>query len=235
MKATINDMVITIDEILYNDLNRASREYEASVVDCYYYIINGGNVNDATFNHLFDEAVAAFYEYSKLKDRVSNEVVIPKVAAACDADPDVCRIYNTWNIPFDGSQKCTVSGINILEDTDTIVYSCDCPAKYVENVAKIKTRINILNEIISKLNSTVLSDFAEKSAKKLKDMRISMMDDDNANTREFMAEFVSPKIAEIGKDPENLTWTINVADNSFSLTESPSGSNITCTSCSACN
>lgn len=128
MTKTINDFVITLEDSLYNSLNRASREYDAAITDCYYFIINGGTITDPMFERLVKEAVDSHYAYSELKDKVSNEVVIPAVARAAEVDPETSYIYDTWNIPFDGSHKCTVSNITVTENiSDTVVYTCDCP------------------------------------------------------------------------------------------------------------
>lgn len=236
MSKTLNDLVISLDETLYNSLNRASREFEAAVTDCYYYIINGGTVADPMFEKLLDEAVEAHYVYADHKDKVSNDVVIPAIVKATNVNPDTCYIYNTWNIPFDNSRKCTVSNISIVENvTDEVVYKCECPEEYINNVAKLKVRIEMINNVISKLNSVTLNDFSEKSAKALKEKRLDLIQEDSDNTSAFMRDFVSPKIAEIGKNPENLIWSIIANTRTFTLTEKGGKSNITCTSCASSN
>lgn len=103
---------------------------------------------------------------------------------------------------------------------------------YVDNVAKLKVRIDIINSIISKLNSAPLSEFAESTAKKLKESRVDMMNKDTINTKDFMDNFVSEKIKEINGDPNELVWTIVVTDKKFTLTKKfTPESTITCTSC----
>ena len=236
MTKTINDFVITLEDSLYNSLNRASREYDAAITDCYYFIINGGTITDPMFERLVKEAVDSHYAYSELKDKVSNEVVIPAVARAAEVDPETSYIYDTWNIPFDGSHKCTVSNIAVTENiSDTVVYTCDCPDEYVENVAKLKVRIDIINQVISKLNSITLQEFAEKSLKALKEKRIELTQEDTNNTTAFMNDFVSHKVEETGKNPDNLIWTINVVTKTFTLTEKGANTNITCSHCASSN
>lgn len=236
MKTNPATITVTIDEALYNSLNRASREYEAAVVDCYYYITNGGVITDSTFTRLVDEAVEKHYEYSKLKDVISNDVVIPAIASAYGVDPEDCSIFNSWNISFDGSHKCTITNISVVDGKqETVVYSCECPVEYINNVAKLKVRIGVINEVISKLNSVILPDFVEKTAKLLKETRLDLMAEDNANTTAFVKEYVAAKIADVDKDPENLIWSINAVEGSFTLTEKVAGSNITCSSCASCN
>ena len=236
MTKVINDMVITLEENRYNDLNRASREYEAAITDCYYFIINGGSIADNMFDRLVSEAVDAHYAYSNLKDMVSNEVVIPAVLKATGVDPETSYIYDTWNVPFDGSHKCKIYNINVVENMrDTVVYRCECPEEYINNVAKLKIRIEVINNVISKLNSVSMQDYAEKTTKALKAKRVDLIQEDANNTAAFMRDFVSPKIAEIGKNPENLVWTIDVLGSEFTLTEKDSKSNINCTSCATSN
>ena len=73
MTKTINDFVIALEDSLYNSLNRASREYDAAITDCYYFIINGGTITDPMFERLVKEAIDFHYAYSELKDKVSLE------------------------------------------------------------------------------------------------------------------------------------------------------------------
>lgn len=230
--ANTNSLTVTLDEIFYNDLNRASREYDASVTDCYYYIINGGAIDDVTFTRLLTEAIDFYYAYAILKDKVTNDYVVPAIAQKYDVDPKKCLIYNSWNIPFDGSQKCVISDIRVNTDArETVVYESECPDAYIENVAKLKVKIDIINSIISKLNSTTLADFAEASSAKLKQQRLDLMQQDLNNTNDFMLTFVTPKIKELGENPETLVWTINTSSKKFTLTKKIFSAGIICERC----
>lgn len=212
------NITIKIDEELYNKLNRASREYDGYVTDAYYFITGANHPTENTFANLVDLAVQAYLDYGVLKDVVSNDWAIPAVKETYNLNGTDNRVSISWNINFNGTEKCDITDINVSPDSESTVYEGPCDDKWVESVALLNIKYIVLSEIIAKVSTTTaLTNDVAKCLRELRDMRIDTDIELNKNKATFMQEFVNEKIE--GHDPSKCTWHINPNDKTIFISE----------------
>lgn len=216
-----NTTTLAVDSTLYNDLNRAYREWDASVTDCYYYIVNGGEVDGEKFNTLIKEAAAASIEYAHVKNVVSENLVIPSLVEQFKVDSNKEEITNNWNINFDNSYKCDVTNIKIGPITVKEIYSGELADEYVDKTAVLQEMRDVLNQVIAKLNSTGLNEFGERQLKVIKNMRNDFSSKLDVNMSEFTNGYVADILKTIEKQANaaNITWYVLPYTKTLTLVE----------------
>lgn len=213
-----SDFNIDIPVDVYNRLNRASREFDACITDVYYYVMNANSINNALYNEMIDAALKAHYAYSIKKDEISNNYVIPAVKEKYHAgDKDL--ITNSWSINFDGSNICEISNISISKDDQEIIYNSDAPEEWLEKICDVSAKLTIYDQIIAKLMvalSTSTSSVVRESYEKIRQIRIDLAIENEANKKAFLDEVVSDLITDY--DPTECTWNLNPIDKKFIIT-----------------
>lgn len=203
------DITIDIPMDLYNALNRASREYDTSTTDIYYYVLNGSNVDMAAFDEMINYAMDKHFAYSAKKDIVSNDYVIPAVKNEYKVDDDSI-ITNNWNINFDGTNECKISDIKISKNNQKVIYTGDVSDDWVEKIGYVHAKIQIFDHIITKLLSSIGTNSNPKAKEgydKVRDMRINLLMEEDVNRKQFLNEVVKQHIE--GYDPDKCVWTLN--------------------------
>ncbi len=209
MESNSRNMSINVPVDIYTDLNRASREYDMTITDLYYFILNGNKVDSEVFEELFTDAFNNFYAYAAQKDRVSNELVIPAVREAFNLeDSDV--ITNKWTINFDGSHICNISDILIDKNNQMELYSGEANPKWIQGINYNTSKMEILDLLISKLVTTINENSAsiiKEEYKKLRDMRVKFAIEKDEAQAALMKEEVDEIIKN--EDPAKCTWKID--------------------------
>lgn len=214
-----DDIDISLPNDIYVGLNRASREFDMSINDLYYFIINGGKYQSNFFEEVFKEAFDNHFKYSAKKDQISNEYVIPEIKRVYNASDDKI-ISNYWNVNFDGSHVCHVSSIEITDNNQTVIYSDSIDDNWVDLIGYTHAKIEILDQLIGKLASTIKSmdnDNVKLEYKNIRDARISFAMREDESRAKFLTEVVTPIIE--GHDPNKCTWNLNPVDKTLTITE----------------
>lgn len=214
---TYNDLTINIPAEAYIRLNRASREYDMCINDIYYFILNGGKLDDKLFSTLFEDAFEKFYAYSSNKDIISNEYVIPAVRDEYNAADKL--INNYWSINFDGSYKCTITNITIKPNTEEVIYKETIDDKWVEDIGYLHSKIEIYDQIINKLITVIHNGISQSvfdEYQKLRNLSVEASIAEDENRAKLLEEVVKPIIAE--GNPKDYTWNLNPVEKTLTIT-----------------
>lgn len=217
ISTSYKDTTVDLPMDLYNSLNRASREYDTSITDIYYYVMSGSNVDVATFDNMVNFSLDKHFAYSKKKDIVSNEYVIPTVKNEYKVDDDSI-ITNSWNINFDGNNTCNISDIKVSKNNQEIVYTGEVSDAWVEKIGYLHAKIQIFDDLISRLLSSINSTSNPKIREgydKVRDMRIELLMEEDVNRKNFLNEVVKDHLT--GYDPDKCTWTLNPIDKTVTI------------------
>lgn len=212
---SVKDMTVKIPDELYTKLNRASREYDGLISDAYYFISGGNHPTDNTFTSLVDEALKAYYAYSDLKDKVSNEYVMPTIREAYDLDKDI-PISNNWNINFDGDTTCHIANIKIGGVSERVLHQEVTNPDWIVTVAHLNSRLNVIDEIIGRLSTITLQEPAITCRNELRDIRTDLRIRYDENKSKFMKRAVAQWIE--GHDASKCTWKLTPSDGVLTIT-----------------
>lgn len=213
------DIELTLPDDIYIKLNKASREFEMCVNDMYYAILNGAKFNSQFFDELFKEAFDNHFKYSNKRDQISNYYVIPEIKKVYNV-PDDKIISNYWNVNFDGSHICHISDIEITDNDRDVIYNEPIDDKWVNDIGYVHAKIEILDNLITKLNSsirTVTDDRIKEEYKNIRQARITLAMDEDVNRSRLLSEVVAPIIKD--HDAAKCTWNLNPVDKTLVITE----------------
>ena len=212
-----DDLTIDLPVDVYNALNRASREYEATITDMYYHLNNKGTFGSDLFNELFNDAMDAYFNYERQRNVVSHDFVIPAVRAAFNAAEDAL-IQNTWTVNFDGSHVCSITNIVIDENGETI-YNEDISDEWIEKLPKLLAKREIYDELLAKLMTVMGENPAIR--KEYANIRRAHIDTDiqyQDNVTTFNGSVIKDIFAKTDKDPSNFNWSIDYANKKLLIT-----------------
>lgn len=213
------DIEVTLSDEIYVGLNKASREFDMSVNDLYYFILNGGKFHSQFFEEVFKEAFDNHFKYSDKRDQVSNEYVIPEIQKVYQV-PDDKLISNYWNVNFDGSRICHITDIEIKDNDQEVIYKDTIDDKWVDCIAYTHAKIEIFDSLITKLASSIKStssDSIKAEYKNIREARIALAMAEDENRAKLLNEVVAPIIE--GKDPAKCTWNLNPVEKTLTVTE----------------
>lgn len=214
-----DDIELMLPDDVYIGLNKASREFDMSVNDLYYFIINGGKFHSQFFDEVFKEAFDNHFKYADKKDLISNTYVIPEIKRVYNAKDDSI-ITNYWNVNFDGSRVCHISDINIEDNNQTVIYSESIGDEWVEAIGYVHAKIEILDNLIGKLASSirnVSNDAIKTEYKNIRDARIAFAISEDEARAKLLNEVVTPLIE--GRDADKCTWNLNPVDKTLTIIE----------------
>ena len=215
---TFNPLSINIPADVYNRLNRAHREYDMAINDAYYYILNGGRVEDPMFESIFNDAFDRYYEYSNRKDEISNDFVIPSIKKEYNLT-DNTTVSNYWTVNFDSSYKCIIKNITAKENTEEVIYDEPIDDKWIQDVADIHNKLNVYDAIIERLLTNIKNgvvDTVNAEYLMLRDRRIKLSITEDENKAKFMKEVIDPIISD--EDSSKCTWNLNPVKRTLTIT-----------------
>lgn len=214
-----DDIEITLPVDIYIGLNKASREFEMAVNDMYYSIMNGGKFKSQFFDEMFKDAFDNHFKYSDKRDQISNEYVIPEIKKVYNVSDDKI-ISNYWNVNFDGSYVCHITNIEISDNNQTVLYSGPVDDKWINDIAYTHAKIEIFDNLIGKLNSsikTVTDDRIKAEYKAIREARITWSMSEDESRAKLLNEVIKPIIE--GHDPGRCVWNLNPVDKTLTITE----------------
>lgn len=213
------DIDLTLPDNIYIGLNKASREYEMTINDIYYFILNGGKYGSAFYDEVFGEAFDNYQKYSGKKDIISNDFVMPEIKARYDID-DTDIISNYWNVSFDGSHICHITNIEVKPDNQKVIYDEIADDKWLDGICNVHSKVAIYDDIIAKLATAVFtstSDAVREEYKKIRNARLELSTLEDENRGKFATEVINPLME--GKDASKCSWVLNPVEKTLRITE----------------